>query len=111
MAPELSHYQAYLAEEFVDEYKQGRMGRRDLLRRMLAVTGSIAVAASVLSALGCSSGDDEPEATATSVASPAPGGTPVGPGVPPNDPAIQGSDITYPGPAGTMRAYLARPSR
>lgn len=110
MQRDLNHYQAYLAEEFADAYKEGRMSRRDLLRRMLAITGSVALAASVLSALGCSNGDDEPEAASTSAPAAA-SGTPVGPGVPATDPAIQGSDVTYPGPAGTLRAYLARPSR
>jgi carboxymethylenebutenolidase len=107
----LNHYQAYLAEEFVGEYREGRMARRDLLRRMLAITGSVALTASILSAAGCGSDDDEPEPANTAASASMPAGTPVGPGVAPNDPAIQGSEVTYPGPAGTIKAYVARPNR
>src|SRR5581483_10684719 len=39
-------------EEFAEEYLEGRMKRRDLLRRVLLMTGSAAVTASALASLG-----------------------------------------------------------
>jgi hypothetical protein len=43
----------YLVEEFAEEYRDGRLNRRELLRRVLLITGSAAVTANVLLALGC----------------------------------------------------------
>ena len=58
--PHLQHYvdalnptQRYLVTEFVDNYEDGLMGRRDLLERVLRITGSAAAAAGTLLALGC----------------------------------------------------------
>lgn len=123
----LSEYQQYLLEEFAEEYREGRMDRRELLRRAVLVTGSIAGAAAVLTALGCTpsaapatTGGGAPSlATPTAAAAqatrpPAATATPVvGPDatVTPNDPAVQAREVSYPGPAGTLIGYLARPTQ
>ena len=110
MQQQLNHYQRYVLEEFAEEYQARRMGRRELLSRTLIVTGSVTLSASVLLALGCSSGGDDASAPAATEppASPTPSAG-VGPGVAENDPAIQASDVRYPGPAVEMAGYLARP--
>ena len=41
MSMQLQHHQHYVIEEFADEYQERRMARRDLLKRVLMVTGSI----------------------------------------------------------------------
>ncbi|GIW06234.1 MAG: hypothetical protein KatS3mg060_1039 [Dehalococcoidia bacterium] len=125
--PGLNEYQKYMLEEFAEEYLAGRMDRRELLRRTVLMTGSIAGAAAVLTSLGCTpsaapttaGSGAAPAATPTTAAAqatrpPAATATPlVGPDatVTPNDPAVQAREVTYPGPAGTLFGYLARPTQ
>jgi carboxymethylenebutenolidase len=131
----LNVYQRYFVEEFAEDYKDQHLSRRELLRKVLYVTGSVPLAASVLVALGCgdSSGD---KAAATSTpgatrpaggATAAPGGAatalpgtppaPTGAGVTvqPTDPAIEARNVSFPGKATsgaapTLLAYLAKPA-
>jgi carboxymethylenebutenolidase len=109
---DLYHHQAYVIEEFAEAYQEHRLGRRDLLRRALMVTGSIPLTATALFALGCGDSDDEdePAATATTAAA-APTSASEGTqaGTSPTDPDLQASDITWTGPASEMKGYLARP--
>lgn len=150
----MSDFKTYLIHEFVDDYKEGYLSRRDLILKVLHITGGIASTATILVALGCG-GDDTPTtattggtvtptrpAAASPVASPAasPAGSPAAspaaspraatpvasPGASPaaspvaqggqsplsvaaNDPAIEASDITFPGNGATIMAYQARP--
>jgi carboxymethylenebutenolidase len=114
MSNKLEHHQQYLIEEFAEDYLAHRLLRRDLLRRVLILTGSVPLTASMLLALGCgdSSGDDdEPAAQPTNTAVPlATTEAGVGPGVAPTDPAVQAQDVRFPGPATELLGYLARPS-
>jgi carboxymethylenebutenolidase len=111
MKTNLEHNQRYLVEEFAEAYLEHRMARRDLLRRVLLLTGSVPLTASVLLALGCGDSDDEPAATPTASTPPlATTEAGAGPGVAPTDPAIQAQDIRFPGPASELIGYIARPS-
>jgi len=117
--------QRYFVEEFAEEYRAGRMGRRDLLRRVFLVTGSAAAAAGALLALGCGSkanGPSSPPAGNAAVpatpATPAPaaGSTTMPPlaqtndfVVQPDDASIVAQPVQFPGAAGTVFAYLAKP--
>jgi carboxymethylenebutenolidase len=137
--------QRYFVEEFAEEYLEGRMSRRDLVRRVLLITGGVASAASTLIALGCGSNDKPtssgastaaPAATAARVETPAPATAPAAatsaptaapaagargaatmppaavsadPIVREEDPAIRAERVQFPGPAGTLFGYLARP--
>ena len=135
----MNDVERYFVEEFVEEYHEGHMSRRDLLRRVLLITGGVASAATTLIALGCgtesapsqttettaaptgSAARTEPSPTAAAVAPVAP--TPGARGaatMPPatnsadplvreDDPAIQATRVEFPGPAGTVFGYLARP--
>jgi carboxymethylenebutenolidase len=47
----MNHFQRYLAEEFVEEYSEGRLSRRQALKLIASVTGSLVVAGSFLA--GC----------------------------------------------------------
>jgi carboxymethylenebutenolidase len=107
----LHHHQTYVIEEYAEAYQEHRLGRRDMLRRVLMITGSVPLTASVLLALGCGDSDDEdePVATATTAAPPTTAAG-VGPGVSATDPAIQAQDITFAGPASELKGYLARPA-
>jgi carboxymethylenebutenolidase len=67
----------------------------------------------VLFALGCGdSADEEPAGSTATQAPPSPTtatGAATGPGVSANDPAVEASDVSFPGPASEMKGYLARP--
>jgi carboxymethylenebutenolidase len=51
----VNELQRYFVEEFVEEYQEGHMSRRDMMRRVLLITGGVASAATTLLALGCGS--------------------------------------------------------
>jgi len=117
--------QKYLIEEFVEEYHEHRMSRRELVRRAALIMGGLAAAASAIRA-------SEQALAAVPALSVKPGpwpgnisgqiradrtdGTNPPPAqttdfvVPPDDPAIITEMVTFPGPAGDVRGYLARPA-
>lgn len=127
----MNDLQQYLIHEFVADYKEGLLSRRDLIRRVLYITGGLASTATILSALGC--GPSSQPSPAAGAPPTAPAGTrpatvsPVGQSspaaaaspsptasrsplsVPPNDPGIDAADIGVPGDGVTILAYQARP--
>jgi carboxymethylenebutenolidase len=124
MRDTLNDMQLYLVDEFVEEYREGHLTRREALRRIAAVTGSVAFATSVLAACGTT----EPAAPAASppatpppaaatppAATPPPAGppAPIGPDpavhVRADDPEIEVRAVTFPGEGAALTGYLARP--
>jgi carboxymethylenebutenolidase len=118
---ELNIHQRYLIEEFAEEYHERKLARRDLVKRVLLITGSVSTTAAALLALGCGSDADDqatatpsegtstPAATATSAATStasAAASTPQGSA---SDPAVVAADVRFPGPASELIGYLARP--
>jgi carboxymethylenebutenolidase len=103
----LNPHQVYLLEEFAEDYLERRLSRRDLIHKALLITGSVPLAATSLLALGCGDSDEDAETAATQ---PPPSPT-IGAGgsVAEDDPAIQAQAVTYPGQAGELKGYLARP--
>lgn len=118
--------QRYLVEEFADEYLEGRLSRRDLFRRVLLMTGSVAVTASALSGLGVTAhaaeaaghtgtaqytpplqrtarADDDPSTDPPAMQTDANV-------VDPADPMISAGMVSFPGPAGDVFGYLAQPA-
>src|SRR5687767_16040363 len=59
----MNHFQRYLAEEFAEDYSEGRMSRRQALKLIASVTGSLALATSFLASCA-----PPPEETATAAA-------------------------------------------
>jgi carboxymethylenebutenolidase len=108
MTRELSQFENYLVHEFVDDYVDGIMSRRDMTRRVLHIVGGVAATATILTQLGV-------KAASAQEGTPAPPPTPTGPrsteSVAEDDPAITASDITFPGADGAeITAYQAMPS-
>ena len=68
--PKLNDLQLYLVEEFVADYRAGRLSRRDMIKRVLGIAGGIASAATLLLALGCQS--EPAKTTPPSSTTPAP---------------------------------------
>ena len=122
-------FQRYLADEFAEDYSEGRMSRREALKLIASVTGSLIVANSILA--GCAPPDstetsaaapptDSPTTgpDATSAASPTADSVPTEPASPasaygtvmPDDPAILAGEIQIPAEDASLIGYLARPS-
>jgi carboxymethylenebutenolidase len=72
MEKKLTDLQQYLVDEFVEDYQHGHMSRRDALKRIVAVSGSIALASALLAACGPAPTPTSaaPAATATQPAPP-----------------------------------------
>ena len=83
--------------ELVHLYVDGAFGRRELIERVIKVTGSMAAAIAVLG------GYEEMKAQSTPV--------PPGVQVAENDPDIEGRDVTYQGLNGALYGYLVIPKR
>jgi carboxymethylenebutenolidase len=136
MRDTLNDMQLYLVDEFVEEYQEGHLGRRDALRRIAAITGSLAMATAILAACGApastntnastspaasssSAASAAASAAASSAASPAASAaaaqTPVASpdpavSVPENDPAIEARGVEFEGDGAPLMGYLAKPT-
>jgi carboxymethylenebutenolidase len=122
-------FQRYLADEFAEDYEEGRLSRRDALKLIVSVTGSLVAANSILAA--CT---PPPESTETSVTSPTDAPTSEPPPasdsptpvsvsteqsslapsahgtVMPDDPAVLAGEVEFPAGDTNIMGYLARPS-
>jgi carboxymethylenebutenolidase len=100
--------QDYLIREFVDNYEDGAMSRRDMLERVFRITGSTAATAGLLLTLGVKPAHADPLASAAFQQPPP--SEPMSPfSVPEGDPAIISGAVTFPSGGATIQAYLARP--
>lgn len=59
----------YVVGEWIEEYEEGRISRRELLRRVTLVTGSLASAAALLTLMGCGEASAPAPSSATSSSS------------------------------------------
>lgn len=122
-------FQRYLAEEFAEDYEEGRLSRREALKLITSVTGSLIAANSILA--GCVPPSESTEASATPpadspVANPteSPQASPTAEAastqaaspsttygtVMPDDPAVIASEVQIPAADTNLIGYLARPS-
>ncbi len=114
MTDTLNDMQQYLVDEFVEDYQEGHLSRREALRRIGAIAG-MAAATAILAACG------SPQASATAtiatqsatVATTGPAAGTADPSVQvaPDDPGMTTKMITFPGTGATLMGYLARPVR
>jgi carboxymethylenebutenolidase len=65
---QLNQMQRYLGEEMIEDYQEGMMSRREMLKRLLGICGSGAAVAALLAACGA---DSTPGAAPTTAAAPA----------------------------------------
>ena len=63
MSQQWTDLQRYVIEEHFEDYAEGRISRRELLKRVSYVTGGVAASLAALSALGCNV--DQPRAAAS----------------------------------------------
>ncbi len=124
-------FQRYLAEEFAEEYEEGHLSRREALKLIASVTGSMILANSILAACvppdpaaintpsataAATDSTEDPQATPTNTTEggQTPEGTAAAPPTPTaaeglENPAIEAGLIEFPGEGATLSAYLARP--
>ena len=88
----MNHFQKYLAEEFAEDYQEGRLSRRQALKMIASVTGSLVLAESFLAACA-----PAPAATPapTDTAVP-PSSTPAPSAAPTNSPPLAATATTAP---------------
>jgi carboxymethylenebutenolidase len=103
----MNQFEEYFVREFVEEYRVGHMSRRDMMRRVLYITGGIASTAALLESLGVppvAFAQAAPPPAAPQAASPL--------SVAPDDPAVatQWISFTNQNDGATIMAYEARPS-
>ena len=116
-------FQRYLAEEFAEDYEEGRLSRRDALKLIASVTGSLIAANSILAACtpppeetGVTPSVDAPAVASTiqpaaTMDSATPIAQPSYGTVMPDDPAVIASEIQFPAADGdSLIAYMAQPS-
>lgn len=102
---QLNPMQRYLVHEFVEDYDDGLMSRRDLVSRVLHITGSAAAAATVLTALGVKAGGAQEMMARAAQQAQSPFS------VPADDPGVVAAEVTFPGPDGaSLMAYQAMPA-
>ncbi|MDQ3780094.1 MAG: dienelactone hydrolase family protein [Chloroflexota bacterium] len=102
---ELNQFENYLVHEFVEDYEDGIMSRRDMVRRVLHITGGVAATATLLSRMGVAAAQE-----GTPPPEPAPAGPRSPLSVPADDPRIMAEEITFDGDDATIMAYQARPT-
>ena len=115
-------FQRYLVEEFAEDYQEGHLSRREAVKLITTVTGSLLLANSILAA--CTPQDqstsapspesETPPAGTQSTAAPTEPAAAVTSGpaqatVSPDDPAVEAADIEFPGEGASIQGYLARP--
>jgi len=103
---DLRPFEEYLIREFVEDYKEGHMSRRDMLRRVIYITGGVASAATVLNAIGFTFLPKSAEAQ-QATPSPVPPQSPLS--VPQDDPRIVWAMIPFVNGSETIHGYEARP--
>ncbi len=103
----LNPMQRYLVHEFVEDYRDGLMSRRDLLSRVVHIAGGVTAGLALLAALGISAEEIYAQETTPATQTPSEPQSPLS--VPADDPRVVGSDITFPSGDATILAYEARP--
>jgi carboxymethylenebutenolidase len=120
---ELNETQRYLIDEHIEEYQDGLISRRELLRRVTMISGSAALGAAIVAACGPAPARTSPTPTSAAAgtatiaptlgpyATPPPQATTDGVTVKPDDPRILVSRPDVKGPDGAnLMAYMARPA-
>lgn len=117
----MTDFEKYVVEEHIEDFNDGLISRRELLRRVSLITGSATATVALLSAMGCStaepSGTAAPTPTGRETSSPQPFATPPaqastdGVTVPESDPRITVAPLEVKGSdSAALISYHARPA-
>ncbi|HLZ29165.1 MAG TPA: dienelactone hydrolase family protein [Chloroflexota bacterium] len=103
----MNQFQRYLLDEFVEDYRDGRMSRRDFVMKVIGVSGGLAAATGLFSSVGLSAAEIAAAQAAPRVAQTGPDPVTISP----SDPAISVMDVQFPSNDGsTLLGYLAMPA-
>lgn len=103
----MNQFQRYLLDEFVDDYRAGRMSRRDFVVKAIGVAGGLAAAIAVFDDVGLSRAEVAVAQAEPRLEQEQPSAITVSP----DDPDIFVSDVRFPSADGTtLGGYLATPS-
>jgi carboxymethylenebutenolidase len=117
----MTDFKGYLLDEFLEDYQEGHLTRREALKLIGAVTGSLALANVILAACtpppqaaspAAPTSTSAPAATSTpepTSAPPEPTATSPAEAAPPPTGEIEAGDVEFPGQDVTLMGYLARP--
>ncbi len=117
----MNRFQKYLAQEFAEDYEEGRLSRREALKLIASVTGSAMLANSILAACTPPAPAAEtvtasgvpaaatPASEFTDAASEGDAASPYGT-VMPDDPAVRASMVEFPGTDALIKGYFALPA-
>jgi len=100
----------YILEEWAEEYREGRVGRREFFRRVTVFAGGAARGLALLTTLGVAASAEEVAAAAGTA--PPRSLLAAAPVVPPDDPSLETRTVSFPGMAPgpqTVFGYLAQP--
>jgi len=107
-APSLTDMGRYVVEEWAEEYRDGHLSRRELLRRIGVFSGGAALAGALLASIGIHASAEE---LATAAVAPVPPSLLAqAPMVRPDDPSIRAQMITYPSGSASVTGYLVQPA-
>lgn len=117
----MNYFQQYLAEEFAEDYQDGRLTRRDALKLIASVTGSLLTADTILAACSPSPVAPTPVPVTGQTRSPSPtastapglaGSSPTAtPQVSADDPSLEAGAVQFPGQDGAaLLGYQAHPN-
>lgn len=113
---ELNTFQKYLAEEFYDDFREGTLTRRQFIRRLAFITGSMAATVATMGILGCTQSElPSPSEPMPSPVPPVPALQAVPDAqspfsVPEGDPAVNASVVAFDSQGDQIMGYLALPS-
>ncbi len=103
----MNQFQRYLLDEFVEDYREGQMSRRDFVMKVIGVSGGLAAAMGLFSSVGLSAAEIAAAQAAPRVAQAGPDGVTISP----DDPDIMVMDVSFPTADGsTLLGYMAMPS-
>lgn len=103
----LNDLQRYLVHEFVEDYHDGLLSRRDLVAKVGHIAGGAVATAAILTRFGIPLHEVSAQ---DGVATPAPAGPRSPLSVPEDDPAVATAEVSFPSGDVSYLAYEARPS-
>lgn len=128
----LNRNQQYFVDEFYEDYREGLLTRRQFIRKLAYIAGSMTATVTIMSTLGCSpdeipaatepmptaepitegeSGAEDGPAAATSTTEPVPVPGAQSPfSVPEGDAALETGTVTFNSRGDEISAYMARPA-
>jgi carboxymethylenebutenolidase len=104
----MNQFQRYLLDEFTEDYRAGRMSRRDFVVKAIGVAGGLAAASGLFAAVGLSAAEVAQAQAEPRLEQAQPNAVTVSH----DDPDISVSDVRFPSADGSMLGgYLAMPSQ